>query len=298
MKQVKAYVAIAILGLMSLLSLKLAQRFGGFLGKRFANNQDSDVSRITRINVELCFTDLSADEKSQLVRSSVIQTCKSFSEMGMSWFWSPARLLKTIRKIENASLMADAFKQGSGVIFIAPHLGNWEVLNFYLSERYPLTAMYRPPKLKLLDDLIKKRRARLGTRLAPADASGVRMVMKALRRGEVVGILPDQEPVTGGDFSPFFGHNAYSMKLLAQLVKQTGARVVCGYAERLSDGEGFDLHFIEADQSIYDQDLGTAMAAMNRSVEQCVRAIPEQYQWEYKRFNCQPEGIESPYKKR
>jgi KDO2-lipid IV(A) lauroyltransferase len=298
MKQVKAYVAIAILGLMSLLSLKWAQRFGGFLGRRFTNNQDSDIYRITQINIELCFTGLAPEEKSQLVQSSVIETCKSFSEMGMSWFWSPARLLKTIRKIDNATLVDAAFKQGSGVILIAPHLGNWEVLNFYLSERYPLTAMYRPPKLKLLDDLIKKRRARLGTTLAPADASGVRMVMKALRRGEVVGILPDQEPVTGGDFAPFFGHAAYSMKLLAQLVKQTGARVVCGYAERLGDGEGFDIHFIEADDAIYDKDLETAMAAMNRSVEQCVRAIPSQYQWEYKRFNYQPEGIESPYKKR
>ena len=114
----------------------------------------------------------------------------------------------------------------------------------------------------------------------------------------MVGILPDQEPVTGGAFSPFFDHAAYSMKLLPQLVKQTGARVICAYAERLENAAGFSLHFVEVDPDIYDNDLAIAIEAMNRSVERCVRALPEQYQWEYKRFNAQPNGVESPYRKR
>ncbi len=297
MKQIKAVVAIAVLGVMSLLPLKWAQSVGAFIGKRFAKNQKSNLFRITQKNIEICFPELSPEQKGMLVRSSLIETGKSFSEMGMSWFWSPSRSIKTINKVNNEALIEQGLKRGSGVILIAPHLGNWEVLNLYLSNRYPFTAMYRPPKLKLMDDMIKKMRARLGTRLAPADASGVRVVMKALKRSEMVGILPDQEPATGGQFAPFFGHSAYSMKLLPQLVKQTGATVVCGYAERLKGGEGFNLHFLEADPSIYDKDLAVAIEGMNRSVERCVRALPAQYQWEYKRFNHQPEGVERPYKK-
>lgn len=298
MKQVKAVVAIAVLGFMSLLPLKWAQSIGTFIGKRSAKNQDSNLYRVTETNIELCFPELSSDQKNCLIKESLIETGKTFSEMGMSWLWSPARSLKTIKEVSNEALLDESLNHGSGVILIAPHLGNWEILNLYLSERHTLTAMYRPPKLKLMDDLIKKMRARLGTKLAPADASGVRIVIKALRRGEMVGILPDQEPASGGVFSPFFGHAAYSMKLLPQLVKQTGARVICGYAERLENAEGFNLHFIEADPSIYEKDLSVAVEGMNRSVERCVRALPAQYQWEYKRFNNQPEGIESPYRKR
>lgn len=298
MKQIKAIVAITVLGLMSLLPLKWAQSIGAFIGKRSAKNQNSNLCSITKTNIELCFPELSSEQKNILIKESLIETGKTFSEMGMSWMWPPARTLKTIQAVSNAELLDASMQHGSGVIFIAPHLGNWEVLNLYLAERYALTAMYRPPKLKLMDDLIKKMRARLGTKLAPADAAGVRIVMKALKRGEMVGILPDQEPASGGAFAPFFGHSAYSMKLLPQLVKQTGARVVCGYAERLENAAGFKLHFIEADPSIYEKDLALAMAAMNRSVERCVRALPAQYQWEYKRFNHQPEGVESPYRKR
>ncbi|WP_293268405.1 lysophospholipid acyltransferase family protein [Neptunomonas sp.] len=298
MKHLKAIIAITILWLMSLLPLKWAQSIGVFIGNRLSKKNESTLYKITKINLELCFPELSPDQINSLSSASLLETGKTFSEMGMSWLWSPGRTLKTIKHISNASLVEESLSFGKGVILLAPHLGNWEILNLYVSKRYTFTAMYRPPKMKLMDSFIKKVRARLGTKLAPADASGVRTIMKALKRGEMIGILPDQEPATGGEFSPFFGNNAYSMKLLPQLVKQTGAKVICGYAERLSNGEGFNLHFIEADPDIYSKDLSIAIAGMNKSVERCVRALPEQYQWEYKRFNHQPEGVLSPYQKR
>ncbi|BBB27975.1 lysophospholipid acyltransferase family protein [Neptunomonas japonica] len=298
MKHLKAILAILVLGLMSLLPLKWAQSLGAFIGKRSSKNHDSNLYRITKINVDLCFPELSPEQKEKLIATSLIETGKTFSEMGMSWLWPPARSLKTIKQVNNESLVEESLSHGKGVILIAPHLGNWEILNLYLSGRYTFTAMYRPPKLKLMDDMIKKMRARLGTKLAAADASGVRIVMKALKRGEMVGILPDQEPAIGGEYASFFGNSAYTMKLLPQLAKQTGAKVICGYAERLGNGEGFNLHFIEADPSIYEKDLSVAIEGMNRSVERCVRALPEQYQWEYKRFDHQPDGVLRPYRKR
>ena len=127
--------------------------------------------------------------------------------------------------------------------------------------------------------------------ILPAGTKGVRRVMKALKRGEMIGILPDQEPdKTGGIHAPFFGIQALTMKLVPQLAAQTGSPVLCAYAERLPDAEGFDLYFAEADPDISSRDLALAAAAMNRSVEDCVSKFPEQYQWEYKRFNTRPEG--------
>lgn len=295
MKQLKAIVAVLFLGLLALLPLRWAQRLGGRIGKYFAARPQSSLMRVTRTNIDIAFPEQAEAERIALAELSMIETGRSFSEMGMAWLWSPARSLKKVKAVHHEHLIDEALAQGHGVILIAPHLGNWEILNLYLSKRYPFTAMYRPPKLKLLDTLIKRMRARLGTRMAPADASGVRMVMSALKRTEMVGILPDQEPVTGGEWAPFFGHPAYTMKLLPQLVRKTKARVICGFAERLPGGEGFEIHFMAADERIYSADLNEALLGLNRSVEQCVKALPAQYQWEYKRFNHQPDGVVSPY---
>lgn len=296
MKQVKAILAVMVLGFLALLPLRISQGLGRWLGGRFWRKGDhSKMTFQTRRNISRCFPELNQKEQDRLVEESLRQTGCSLCEMGMAWLWPVRRTLKKIREVHNQSVLEDAVAQGRGVILIAPHLGNWEVLNLWLSARYPFTAMYKPPRLKLMDDLIKRMRARLGTRMAPADTRGVRMVMKALRRGEMVGILPDQEPDEGsGIHVPFFGIPALTMKLLPQLAAQTGAVVICGYAERLPRAEGFDLHFVAAEEGINSKDLEQAAAAMNRSIESCVRALPAQYQWEYRRFSHQPEG-EPPF---
>ena len=64
---------------------------------------------------------------------------------------------------------------------------------------------------------------------------------------------------------------------------------------RLPRGEGFELVFRPADPDIYSDDLETSVAAMNRSIEHCVRDRPEQYQWEYKRFKDYRVGSKSTY---
>jgi KDO2-lipid IV(A) lauroyltransferase len=289
--KVRAVLAILVLGVLALLPLKWAQSLGAWFGRRQLHKPNSKLAGNTRRNIELCFPELDAQAQEKLIAASLAETGRSLAEMGMSWLWSPQRSLKNIRSVEGEELITETLAAGRGIILIAPHLGNWEVLNLYLSKRYPFTAMYKPPRLKLMDDLVKRMRARLGTRMAPANASGVRMVMKALKRTEMVGILPDQDPDDqSGVFAPFFGIDALTMKLLPQLARQTKARVICGYAERLPNGEGFRVYFREAEAGLDNPDLEQAAAAMNRSVEACVRALPSQYQWEYRRFSRRPEG--------
>jgi len=291
-KKIKSVLAISFLGLMALLPLSWAQFLGAHLGRYFFRQGDKNKwCRFTQRNIAHCFPELSEDERKVAVQESLIETGKSVSEMGMSWLWAPKRTLKKVVKIHHEELITNALAKGKGVIFIAPHLGNWEVLNLYLSNKYSFTAMYKPPKQPAMDKLIKRMRARLGSRMAPANVQGVRMVMKALRRGEMVGILPDQEPdLESGIYVPFFNSPALTMKLLPQLAAQTGASVICGFAKRLPHAQGFEIYFYEGDPDINQKDLSVAAAAMNRTVEHCVRQAPWQYQWEYKRFSSRPEG--------
>ncbi len=298
MQLLKSLFAVGALGIFALLPLSLAQRLGRMIGRRFIANSQGDMHRITRQNISLCYPQLSDAQQEALINESLLHTGMSITEAGMSWLWKPERTLKKVRNVHGESILTEAIAHEKGVIILAPHLGNWEVLNLYVSNKCPVTVMYRPPKLKMMDDLIKKMRARLGTNLAPADLSGVRKVIKALKKKEAVGILPDQEPAKGsGEFAPFFGVQAYTMKLFTQLVKQTKTTVVCGYALRLEGTDQFDIYFKAVHPDIYSDEPLTALSGLNASVEQCVAHAPAQYQGEYKRFNTRPAGESKIYAK-
>jgi KDO2-lipid IV(A) lauroyltransferase len=173
---------------------------------------------------------------------------------------------------------------------IAPHLGNWEITNYFVARHYPLVAMYAPPKLVALEKLIHAARERSGGQLVPANKRGVVAIFKHLRNAGVTGILPDQEPATkSGVFAPFYGHKVLTPVLVSKLIQETRAEAILVYALRLANGR-FRLVFRPAHDAIYQSDIATSAAAMNRSIELAIREAPEQYQWEYKRFRKRPAG--------
>ena len=205
----------------------------------------------------------------------------------------PARVEASIQAVHGRELLDEARAEGRGVIVLAPHFGNWEVLNFWLSGHFPFTAMYEPPKIAELDPLIRQGRERMGAALVPTNSRGVASLLKALKRSEAVGILPDQEPDwRGGVFADFFHRPAYTGTLLPKLVARTQARVVTGVARRLADDgqpAGFEIHFLAADERVYDPDEAIAARGVNASVEAAIALDPAQYQWEYKRYRKTPE---------
>jgi Kdo2-lipid IVA lauroyltransferase/acyltransferase len=131
-------------------------------------------------------------------------------------------------------------------------------------------------------------RSRGKARVAPANLKGVRTLYKALKRGEAIGLLPDQAPQMGeGAWAGFFGRPAYTMTLVRRLTKQTGAAVVFAFAERLPSGKGYVLHF----ERYAGEDLDEH--EMNRAVEALIRRCPTQYLWSYNRHKV-PAGVPAP----
>lgn len=184
-------------------------------------------------------------------------------------------------------------KSGDGVILLAPHLSNWEVFGLAVCDGIESTFMYKPPKIEAMDRLLKETRSRNNIKLAPANRSGVSKLLKALKAGELVGILPDQVPeVDGGEYAKFFDQPALTMALASRLVQKTNAKVFCGFALRLKKGKGFKLIVLPAENNVYAEDLPTAVQGINDCVERCVEKAVDQYQWEYKRFRRQPDGKE------
>lgn len=283
--------ALKILGA---LPLPIAYGIGRAIG-RILILLPNDMRRVTRINVDTCFPDRSPEWRKLLTQRSLRETAITACEMGAVWCKPVATTLRRIRVVEGVELIEQALSEGKGVVILAPHLGNWEVLGIYLASRFPITNLYQPPSQEAMHTLIHGARTRQEAKLAPTNRRGVIQIVKALRQGEVTGILPDQEPDrgSGGEFVPFFGKKALTATLIPKLAREGNAVTVAGFC--LRENGGYRVIFRAVHDGIRAKDLKTAAACMNRSIEHCILECPEQYQWEYKRFKRRPKGEKSIY---
>jgi len=277
------------------LSLRTLHRLGSACGSLIWL-LDGRLRRVTERNLSLLLTQESAETRQALARAVLRETGKSMTEVAIVWAGSPQRALSLVREVRGMEHLDAARAAGRGLIIAAPHLGCWELLNYWLAERMPLSIAYRQPQRPYFEPLLLKARGALQVEQVRAEGAGVRALYRRLNAGGVVGILPDQRPKRGeGEFAPFFGIPAMTMVLLPRLARHTGAPVLFAFAERLSDGAGFRIHLLPAPDGIADADLGVACAALNRGVEDCVRIAFTQYQWTYKRYSIQPDGRPNPY---
>ena len=292
---IKGQMAVGALKMIGSLPLGWSRRLGQLVGYGAATT-GGDSLRISRINLARCFPEMPAKEREKLARASVVNTVTTGFEMATLWRkpWSHAE--DRIARVRNQQLLTDGVEEGRGVLVLAPHIGNWEIFGQYLATVGPTTSLYAPPKIEALDPLIRDGRETTGARLVPTNVRGVRALLKALKDGGIVGVLPDQEPdLSGGDFAPFFGHPTLTMTLAYNLIQRTGCKVVFGFAKRVA--EGFELVLLPAEQAIYSEEVKVSLAALNRGVESCIAEAPEQYQWEYKRFRRAPEGKTGLYRR-
>ena len=187
------------------------------------------------------------------------------------------------------ALFEAAVADPRGTLLVVPHQGNWEVVGLWVSKQTAMTSLYEPPKMPALDRWIKSSREQSGATLVPTDVRGVAALIKALKRGETSGILPDQVPTeSGGIMAPFMGIPARTMTLVTNLVQRAHCQVLLCAAIR--EPGGWRLHFLPASEAVFSDQQEVAVAALNTDVERLVALAPEQYQWEYKRFRAQPDG--------
>jgi KDO2-lipid IV(A) lauroyltransferase len=229
--------------------------------------------------------------RERLERRVAAEIGKGLLELPAVWFRSPRRVERLVVDPGEWQLVDDALRHGRGLLFLTPHLGCFEIAATYAALRLPLTVLYRPPKLPWLEPLMRAARTRGQGRVAPTSLSGVRRLLKALRSGEAVGVLPDQVPGFGeGAWAPFFGRMAYTMTLIGRLQKATGCAVILACSHRLPGGRGFRLEFEAVAE---DLDGPEGPARLNRAVERVIRRCPEQYLWSYNRYKV-PAGVMPP----
>lgn len=217
---------------------------------------------------------------------------KQMLELARIWLRPLEEANAQVVEVVGRDCLDAALAEGRGVLFLTPHLGCFEITAQYLSSFGDITVLYRPPKSAAAQELIQTGRKRARLHLAPADLSGVRALIKALKKGQMVGMLPDQAPKTGeGVWLDFFGRPAYTMTLAARL-SETGATTLLTWGERLPQGRGYRIHF----QPLTPPLSGTTQERaqqINHAVEALVRQCPAQYLWGYNRYK-RPRGAEAP----
>jgi KDO2-lipid IV(A) lauroyltransferase len=195
---------------------------------------------------------------------------------------------------DGAAHVESALAEGMGIVFLTPHLGCFEISAQAYAARYgvagrPMTVLFRPPRKVWLQKVVMESRQRPGLATAPTTLAGVKQLIKALKSGECVGLLPDQVPPEGlGVWAPFFGKPAYTMTLSARLALQTGAMVLVAWGERLSWGRGYRVHVMPLPLAL-SSDMVAAAAQINQAMEGLVLKKPQQYLWGYARYK-KPKG--------
>ena len=247
-------------------------------------------ARRLRENLRYEMGSCSEENFRKVLSSSVAEAGKGVAELPWLWRRPLAEVVASVKTCDGWEHVEAARARGKGIIFLTPHLGCFEISATYAAKSIPITVLYRPPKLAWLEQVMRGGRERGQMRLARTDVGGVRLLYKALKRGEAIGLLPDQVPGKGeGEWADFFGRPAYTMTLVGRLAESSGAAVLMAYVERLPKGAGYAIHFMPLE---FVPDIPITKQ-INAALEKVVHACPTQYLWSYNRYKV-PAGVEPP----
>ena len=252
--------------------------------------------RRLRTNADLAGVDAAAR------RRSIAESGRMVAETPWLWLRASNDDLLRIVTWRNPEVLDAAIAERRPLVILTPHMGSFEVMARAYTARFgqlqPVTVLYRPARQRALREFQEQARKRPTMPTAPANLAGVRQMLRALKRHESVGLLPDQVPPDGqGVWAPFFGRPAYTMTLGARLAQQTGAHCTVLRCERLPRGAGYVIHSSELVRPLpAGTDAASQLEAatiINESMEQVILDDPGQYLWGYNRYKP-PRAAEGP----
>jgi len=265
---------------LSLLPLPVLHMLGYLLGifLYFTNRKNKQRATDNIKQSQLC-----NDNLKKAVKQNFVNLGQAAMETPYIWRRTQAQIGSLTKGIKGWEHVEDAIATKKGIILLTPHMGCFEMTSRYYALHQPITVLYRAPKQQWVIPLMKQGRAQGGVSLAEANAQGVRKLVKALKKGETIGILPDQIPAAGeGEWTDFFGKPAYTMTLASKLAEKTGATVLMIFGERLP-GKGYQFNVSKVDSINTTREL-------NAAVEAQIAKCPSQYYWHYNRYKVSKKG--------
>jgi KDO2-lipid IV(A) lauroyltransferase len=291
---VGARVLLAVLWLVHWLPLGIQAGLGRLLG-RVAHRLVSSRRRIAERNVELCFPELPAGERDQLVREHFGWLGRSVLERGLLWYAPRARLERLIRVEGDVGL---AERSDRPVMWLVPHFMGLDVAGIasVLYQKRKVVSIYQRQSNAVMDRALRRGRLRLGNAEIFSREDGGKPLVRAIRRGDVFFNLPDMDfGMRDAALVPFFGVPAATLLAPSRLAKALNMIVQPVIAEMLPDGQGYRVRFEPPWADFPSDDPLADTARMNRWFETEIRRNPAQYLWVHRRFKTRPPGEPSLY---
>lgn len=240
-------------------------------------------SNLTQANITS-----NAAETSSIARKSAIETGKGLAETLAIWFKPQQEVENWVNSCPGWSHLEAALANQKGIIFLTPHLGCYEITALHFASQHPISILYRPHRKNWLAPIVESGRMRTNITLAPTNMKGVRTLLRTLKQGGAIGILPDQVPGEGeGEWVDFFGRPAYTMTLVNKLKEATDATILLAFGERLSWGRGYIVHIEPFTDAISPR-------GVNQAIERLIQKHPTQYLWSYNRHKQPKQQKTSP----
>ena len=274
-----AQAAFAVFRLLGRFPLGLLQRLGVFFGWLGWLAPGSYKKRAQQ-NFSMAFPELG----SSMERQAMEQLLQMFFELPFLWSRRNDAQMDALVQCDAWPMFEALLAEGKGMILITPHVGCFEVLGPLFSRKDKSNVIFKEPKMRWLKGLISRVRVSSNLSMVPATHGGVKALIKTLRRGNTIGMLPDQVPDEGdGVYAPFFGRPAYTITLVQKLQQVSGAPVVTIGVERLGFGRGYRFHAVPMAEAM-STDPVIAATQMKRALEDMIRKMPLQYLWGYNRY--------------
>ncbi len=289
------WILLGVLRLLTIAPRSWVMSWGALLGDAF-RRYNGKRRRIVAVNFELCFPNLSDQEREKLLIEHFRAHGRGMLDMGLSLWGSKARL----RRLVDLDGF-DAHQQrvaDSPVLAITWHLTTMELTGVLMTLAGPSVSMMKPLGNPLLTWIVARGRSHLSDLDLVFRDAGMRPLVRGLKGGRQCILLPDEDfGGRGADvvFVPFFGVPRAMVTTPGRIAKATGATVVV-CAARLDPATGrYHCTFSPPLDGVNGDNPESDAAAICSAMEALIAQAPEQYLWTFRWFQSRPDGAPSPY---
>lgn len=287
-----SWLACAVIALLGSLPWGVQRRLGiglGWLAYRLVPRRVHD----TRVNLGICFPELSAATREAMVRDVFRQGGIGVFETASAWF-KPIESYRSRIRAVGVEHVLEALKAGNGVIILGAHYTGLDLNGAAASLFFPLQVIYRPQNNPVLDYLVRMRRRR--TYSGQIDHDNMRAVFKALKSGQALWTSVDQDfGLKQGVMAPFFGYPAATLTATSRMARINNSPVIFVHFMRNADELTYTMTFTPPLPDYPSGDDTLDARRMNHMLEMLIRQAPTQYMWFHRRFKTRPAGEASPY---
>lgn len=289
---IPVWFSVGFLWLLHWLPLALQAAIGNTLGW-LLSMLPGRRRHIAATNLALCFPDTPEPVRQRWLRQTYQASVRAVLEHGVLWWSSEARQRRLIQIDNPEAALGDGKRP---VIWLAPHFVGLDMGGVLLAMNYQIATMYAPSKNPVSDKMMLHGRSRFASPVLISKSSGIKPILKALKNGQPLYYLPDQDHGRhNAVFVPFFGVPAATVSALPRLAKLTNAQVIPVTTTQLPGGRGYRVRFYPPWDNYPSGDLEADVTRMNSFIEERVRETPEQYLWLHRRFKTRPPGEASLY---